>query len=116
MAMQMAGTSQTREAVRSADQKTPTTPPRDPSWGRVLATTISLWTARRVPWLRRPRLVLSLALGMVVTAAAVVTGIELTATPARTPSPASPHPVAARAGGPAAGAGAAARGAAAGPG
>ena len=67
--MQMAGTSQTREAVRSADQKSPTTLPRDPSWGRVLATTISLWTARRVPRLRRPRLALSLVLGMLVAAA-----------------------------------------------
>jgi hypothetical protein len=98
--MQMAGTSQTREAVRSADQKTPATPPRDPSWGRVLATTISLWTARRVPRLRRPRLALFLALGMLVTAAAVVAGLELTATPARTAAAASPHRAAARPGGP----------------
>ena len=97
--MQMAGTSQTREAVRSADQKSPTTLPRDPSWGRVLATTISLWTARRVPRLRRPRLALSLVLGMLVAAAAVVTGVELTATPARTAPSASPHQATARPGG-----------------
>ncbi len=102
--MQMAGSSQTREAVRSADQRTPATPPRDPSWGRVLATTISLWTARRVPRLPRPRLALFLALCMLVTAAAVVTAVQLTATSARAPSPASPHRAAARAGGPAAGA------------
>src|SRR5689334_11076821 len=109
--MQMAGTSQTREAVRSADQKTPATPPRDPSWGRVLATTISLWTARRVPRLRRPRLVLFLALGMLVTAAAVVAGLELTAAPARTAPAASPHRAAARPGGlPAAGSGTAGSG------
>lgn len=101
--MQMAGSSQTREAVRSADQKTPATPPRDPSWGRVLATTISLWTARRVPRLRRPRLALFLALCMLVTAAAVVTAVQLIATSARAPSPASPHRAAARTGGPAAG-------------
>jgi hypothetical protein len=104
--MQMASTSRTGEVVRSADPKTPKTPKappaRDPSWGRVLATTISLWTARRVPRLRRPRLVLSLALGLLVAAAAVVTAVQLTATPARTASPASPHRAAAQAGGPAA--------------
>ena len=100
--MQMAGSSRTKEAVRSADQKTPTTTPRDPSWGRVLATTISLWTARQVPRLRRPRLALFLALCMLVTAAAVVTAVQLTAT-SRAPSPASPHRAAARAAGPAAG-------------
>ena len=95
--MQMAGSSRTKEAVRSADQETPTTLPRDPSWGRVLATTISLWTARRVPRLRRPRLALLLALGMLATAAAVVTVVQLTATSARAPSPAGPHRAAARA-------------------
>jgi hypothetical protein len=101
--MQMAGTSRTGEVVRSATPKTPKAPPaRDPSWGRVLATTISLWTARRVPRLRRPRLTLSLAFGMVVAAAAVVTAVQLTAAPARTASPASPHRAAARAGAPAA--------------
>ena len=52
--MQLASTSRTTEVVRSADRKAPVTPPREPSWGRVLATTISLWTARRIPRLRRP--------------------------------------------------------------
>ncbi len=96
----MAGSSRTKEAVRSADQKTRTTSPPDPSWGRVLATTISLWTARRMPQLRRPRLALFLALGMLVTAAVVVTAVQLTATSGRAPSSAVPHRAAARAGGP----------------
>lgn len=111
--MQLANSSRAREPVRSADRKTPTAPPRDPSWGRVLATTVSLWTARRVPRLRRPRLALFLALGMLVTAAAVVTAVQLTAAPARTHSQASPHRAAARTGGPpAAGPGTAGPGAA----
>jgi hypothetical protein len=115
--MQMAGSSQTKEAVRSADQKTPTTSPPDPSWGRVLATTISLWTARRMPRLRRPRLALFLALGMLVTAAAVVTAVQLTATSARAPVQAGPHRAAARAdGGPRAAESEAAGPGAAGPG
>jgi len=90
--MQMAGPGQTGEAVRSAVPEipeTPRTPPRVPSWGRVLATTIGLWTARRVPRLhhprlhhprlRRPRLALFLAACMLAATAAgvavaVVTG------------------------------------------
>jgi hypothetical protein len=115
--MQMAGTSRTGEVVRAATPKTPKAPPaRDPSWGRVLATTISLWMARRVPRLRRPRLILSLALCMLAAAAAVVTTVQLTATPARTAPPASPPRAAARAGAPAAGAPAAGAPAAAAPG
>lgn len=98
--MQLASTSRTTEVVRSADRKVPVTPPREPSWGRVLATTISLWTARRIPRLRRPGLALFLTLVMLVTAAAVVAVVQLTTTPARTaPSP-SPHRAAARAGAP----------------
>src|SRR5690349_24957708 len=84
--MQLASTSRTTEVVRSADRKAPVTPPREPSWGRVLATTISLWTARRIPRLRRPGLALFLALVMLVTAAAVVAVVQLTTTPARTRS------------------------------
>src|SRR6185437_2749899 len=97
--MQLASTSRTTEVVRSADRKAPVTPPREPSWGRVLATTISLWTARRIPRLRRPGLALFLALVMLVTAAAVVAVVQLT-TPARTAPSASPHRAAARAGAP----------------
>ena len=98
--MQLTSTSRTTEVVRSADRKAPVTPPREPSWGRVLATTISLWTARRIPRLRRPGLALFLALVMLVTAAAVVAVVRLTTTPARTAPSASPHRAAARAGAP----------------
>jgi hypothetical protein len=98
--MQLASTSRTTEVVRSADRKAPVTPPREPSWGRVLATTISLWTARRIPRLRRPGLALFLALVMLVTAAAVVAVVQLTTAPARTAPSASPHRAAARAGAP----------------
>jgi len=98
--MQLASTSRTTEVVRSADRKAPVTPPREPSWGRVLATTISLWTARRIPRLRRPGLALFLALVMLVTVAAVVAVVQLTTTPARTAPSASPHRAAARAGAP----------------
>src|SRR5690242_14347173 len=93
--MQLASTSRTTEVVRSADRKAPVTPPREPSCGRVLATTISLWTARRIPRLRRPGLALFLALVMLVTAAAVVAVVQLTTTPARTAPSASPHRAAA---------------------
>ena len=85
--MQMAGSSQTRGAVRTA---APNAPPRAPSWGRVLATTISLWTARRVPRLRRPRLALLVAVCMLAAAVGVVTAVELTGTSARTARTASP--------------------------
>src|SRR5690242_3517937 len=98
--MQLASTSRTTEVVRSADRKAPVTPPREPSWGRVLATTISLWTARRIPRLRRPGLALFLALVMLATAAAVVAVVQLTTTSARTAPSASPHRAVARAGAP----------------
>src|SRR6476646_7124540 len=98
--MQLASTSRTTEVVRSADRRAPVTPPREPSWGRVLATTISLWTARRIPRLRRPGLALFLALVMLATAAAVVAVVQLTTTPARTAPSASPHRAVARAGAP----------------
>jgi hypothetical protein len=57
----------------------------------VLATTIRLWTARRVPPARRPRLALFVALGLVIAAAAVVSAIQLTASSARTAAPGSPQ-------------------------
>ncbi|MGD0241809.1 MAG: hypothetical protein ABSB59_15990 [Streptosporangiaceae bacterium] len=98
----MAGASRTREVDRSAPAKAP--PPRDPSWGRVLATTISLWTRRRMPRMRRPRLALLLALCVLIAAVAVATAVQLTSTTAktaRTGSPGSPHRGAVRAGAPA---------------
>lgn len=118
--MQMAGTSRTGEVVRSATPKAPATrkapetpPAREPSWGRVLATTISLWTARRLPRLHRPRLrrpglTLILAACVLIAAIAVVTAVQLTGTTAKTAqtgSPGNPHPGSARAGAPAAVAG-----------
>jgi hypothetical protein len=96
--MQVAGSSRARVAVRSA---TPKTPSRAPSWGRVLATTIRLWTARRVPRMRRPGLALLVALGLVIAAAAVAGAIQLTATSTRTASAGSPQRGPARAGAPA---------------
>jgi hypothetical protein len=99
--MQMAGTSRTKEVVRSTTTKTPKAPPpRNPSWGRVLATTLSLWTARRVPWIRRPRLALVLTACMLIAAVAVVTTVQLTSAAvktARTGSPGSLHQGVARA-------------------
>jgi hypothetical protein len=96
--MQVAGSSRARVAVRSA---TPKTPSRAPSWGRVLATTIRLWTARRVPRMRRPGLALLVALGLVIAAAAVAGAIQLTATSTRTASAGSPQRGPARASAPA---------------
>ena len=112
--MQVAGSSRSRVAVRSAalatrSQATPTrapspspaTPSRAPSWGRVLATTVRLWTARRVPPARRPRLALFVALGLVIATVAVVSAIQLTASSARTAAPGSPQRDPARGGTPA---------------
>ena len=86
--MQLAG-SQAKAAVRSA---APRTLSGAPSWGRVLATTVSLWLGRRVARLRHPRLALFLTICMVVAAAAVVSVVRFTGTPARVASPGRPHP------------------------
>jgi hypothetical protein len=67
----------------------------------VLATTIRLWTARRVPQLRRPGLALLVALGLAIAAAAVVGALQLTTTSAQTAAPGSPQRDPARAGTPA---------------
>jgi len=85
--MELAG-SQAKAAVRVA---APRTLPGAPSWGRVLATTISLWTGRRVARLRHPWLALFLAICVVVAAATVVSVVQLTGTSPRTASPARPH-------------------------
>ena len=86
--MELAG-SQAKAAVRVA---APRVLPGTPSWGRVLATTISLWTGRRVARLRHPRMALFLAICVVVAAAAVVSVVQFTGTSPRTASPARPHP------------------------
>ena len=91
--MELAG-SQAKAAVRAA----PRTLPGAPSWGRVLATTVSLWTGRRVARLRHPRLALFLTICLAVAAAAVVSVVQFTGTSPRTASPARPHAGAARLG------------------
>ena len=86
---QLAG-SQTRQAVSSA---APRTLPGVPSWGRVLATTVSLWAGRRAARLRHPRLALVLAICVVVAAAAVVSVVQVSGTSTRTASASRPHAV-----------------------
>jgi hypothetical protein len=86
---QLAG-SQTRQAVSSA---APRTLPGAPSWGRVLATTVSLWAGRRAARLRHPRLALVLAICVVVAAAAVVSVVQVSGTSTRTASASRPHAV-----------------------
>ena len=73
---QLAG-SQTRQAVSPAAH---TTLPGAPSWGRVLATTVSLWAGRRAARLRHPWLALILAVCVVVAAAAVVSVVQVSGT------------------------------------
>jgi hypothetical protein len=84
---QLAG-SQTRQAVSSAAHRTL---PGAPSWGRVLATTVSLWAGRRVARLRHPRLALILAVCVVVAAAAVVSVVQVSGTSSRTASASRPQ-------------------------
>ena len=86
---QLAG-SQTRQAVNSAAHRTL---PGAPSWGRVLATTVSLWAGRRTARLRHPRLALVLAICVVVAAAAVVSVVQVSGTSSRTASASRPHAV-----------------------
>ena len=90
--MQVAGSPrQAGEAVRSA---APRTPPRVPSWGRVLATTIGLWASRRLRGVRRPLLLL--VIGALVLSAAAVGAVRLAGAsprPARAASPGRPHQV-----------------------
>jgi hypothetical protein len=59
----------------------------------VLATTISLWTGRRVARLRHPWLTLFLTICVVVAVATVVSVVQFTGTSPRTASPARPHQV-----------------------
>ena len=87
--MELAG-SQAKAAVRAA---APRTLPGAPSWGRVLATTVSLWTGRRVARLRHPRMALFLTICVVVAAATVVSVVQLTGTSPRVGSAARPHQV-----------------------
>ena len=83
----MAG-SQTRQAVNPAAHRTR---PGAPSWGRVLATTVSLWAGRRTARLRHPRLALVLAICVAVAAAAVVSVVQVSGTSSRTASASRPH-------------------------
>jgi len=84
--MQLAGSQ--AKAVRAA---APRTLPGAPSWGRVLATTVRLWTERRVARLRHPRLALFLTICVAVAAAAVVSVVQFTGTSPRTAAPPRPH-------------------------
>ena len=84
---QLAG-SQTRQAVSPAAHRTL---PGAPSWGRVLATTVSLWVGRRAARLRHPRLALILALCVVVAAAAVVSVVQVSGPSSRTASASRPQ-------------------------
>jgi hypothetical protein len=80
--------SQTRQAVSPAAH---TTLPGAPSWGRVLATTVSLWAGRRAARLRHPRLALILTVCVVVAAAAVVSVVQVSGTSSRTASASRPQ-------------------------
>ena len=84
---QLAG-SQTRQAVSPAAHRTV---PGAPSWGRVLATTVSLWVGRRAARLRHPRLALILTACVVVAAAAVVSVVQVSGTSSRTASASRPQ-------------------------
>ena len=77
--------------------------PKPPAWGQVLATTLGLWTSRRLPWLRRipRRRLAALALGTGLVAVAV--GSTGLAAAALSPQhavrlPARPSPIPAPAG------------------
>jgi len=84
--MQFAGWS--RQARRAAPTAG-TTPSQAPSWGRVLATTVSLWTSRRLGRLRRPLLLLVIC--ALVLSAAVAGVVWLTGTSSRAARVASPQ-------------------------
>jgi hypothetical protein len=89
MEMEFAGTRrQTGQAVRPT---APRTLPGAPSWGRVLATTVGLWTSRRLSRLRRPRPALIAAICALAVAAAAVGVVRLASTSSRVSPAASPH-------------------------
>src|ERR1700735_5634175 len=77
----------TDEVVRSA---APKKPPRTPSWGLVLITTIRLWWQRRLRDLRRPWRALPAAGGVRTVAGAAGAAVILTGTSTRTASSAAP--------------------------
>jgi hypothetical protein len=77
----------TDEVVRSA---APKKPPRAPSWGLVLATTIRLWWQRRLRDLRHPWRALLAVVCVLAVAGAAVAVVMLTGTSTRTASSAAP--------------------------
>ena len=91
--MQFTG-SPKQQAEETARSAAPETPPRVPSWGPVLATTIRLWAARRLPRLRRSRQALLIAICVLAMGAAAVIVVRLTGTSsrvARVPASGSAH-------------------------
>jgi len=86
--------------ISPAPSAGPEPDPAAPSWGRVVATTVALWTSRHLPWLRRsPRRRLALTalsaglLAVTVGATGLATAVLSPAHAA--PLPAKPAPVAA---------------------
>ena len=91
--MQFTG-SPKQQAEETARSAAPETPPRVPSWGPVLATTIRLWAARRLHRLRRSRQALLIAICVLAMGAAAVVVVRLTGTSsraARVPASGSAH-------------------------
>jgi hypothetical protein len=77
----------TDEVVRSA---APKKPPRAPSWGLVLITTIRLWWQRRLRDLRHPWRALLAVVCVLAVAGAAMAAVMLTGTSTRTASSAAP--------------------------
>jgi len=89
-----------RWEARAPGTAEPGTPSAEtpPSWRRVAGTTVSLWTARHLPWLRRSsrRLVAAAALGAGLVAVGVgATGLTVSTLSAAhaAPLPARPAPI-----------------------
>jgi len=83
-------------APAAGPQLRPAAPP--PSWGQVLATTISLWAARHLPWLRRfpRRLLAASALGaglVAVAVGAIGVAVAVLSPAAASQLPARPAPI-----------------------
>jgi hypothetical protein len=90
MEMEFAGAR--RQTGQPGRPGAPRTPPGAPPWGRVLVTTISLWTSRRLSRLsrlRRPRLALIAVICVLAVAAAAAGVVRLAGTSSRADGTAS---------------------------